>query len=122
MEKNTGERTAERYTVKIFVRPTMIWISHLWDEKYICVSNMNPNVLAVDQQEQLIHIDIKDTTSIFKVFIPNCYKEIYQWYTYTRCVPIVVEITYFALVPNRCIMSPCNISNQQQAIQNTVKL
>lgn len=39
---------------------------------------MNPNVLAVDQQEQLIHIDIKDTTGIFKVFIPNCYKEIYQ--------------------------------------------
>lgn len=122
MEKNTGERTAERYTVKIFVRPTMIWISNLWDEEHICVSNMNPNVLVVDQQEQLIHIDMKDTTSIFKVFIPNCYKEIYQWYTYTRCVPIVVEITYFALVPNRCIMSPCNISNQQQALQNTVKL
>lgn len=42
------------------------------------VSNVHPNVLVVEQKEQLIHIGIKDKTSIFKVFISNCYREIYR--------------------------------------------
>lgn len=47
-------------------------------KKYLSVSNVHSNLLVVEKQEQLIHTRIKDTTHIFKVFISNCYKEIYQ--------------------------------------------